>query len=111
MTRLNYNTHDTEPGRAWLTQALCVRPDMAKYRHLFFPHPGEKAKAEAAKQICASCPVRIACLEDALAEEGGRGHENRHGIRGGMAPRARRNRYEHLRRMRQQEEQRTEATT
>jgi WhiB family redox-sensing transcriptional regulator len=88
---------DTEPGRAWLLNALCARKDMAPYRDLFFPHPGEKAKANAAKRICAACPVRQACLDDALAQEGGRGHESRFGVRGGLGPRGRRRRYDQLR--------------
>lgn len=78
----------------WRTEALCARPDMAAYRELFFPTPGEKGKALAAKQICAACPVRLACLEDALAVEGGCGHEKRHGIRGGLSPAGRRKRYD-----------------
>lgn len=93
MTRLTYNVHDTEPARAWIAEALCAQPDMAAFRDLFFPNPGEKGKAAEAKRICAACPVRVACLEDALAEEGGRGHESRHGIRGGMGPRGRRYQY------------------
>lgn len=77
---------DTEPARAWLTRARCARPDMLPFRHLFFPHPGETAKAEAAKQICAMCPVRQECLDDALADEGGKRKAARDGIRGGATP-------------------------
>lgn len=77
----------------WRTQALCARPDMADYRETFFPHPGETAKANLAKQICAACPVRAACLEDALRVEAGRGHENRHGVRGGLSAKQRYARY------------------
>ena len=35
---------------------------------LFYPNPEEASKqALAAKRICAACPVRLACLECALA--------------------------------------------
>jgi len=37
-----------------------------------------------ASQICAACPVRRACLTDALDSEAGAGA--RHGIRGGLLP-------------------------
>jgi WhiB family redox-sensing transcriptional regulator len=82
----------------WRNQALCAQPELARFRDVFFPHPSEKAKEQMAKRICAACPVRTACLDDAIAEEGGRGHDRRFGIRGGLGPRGRRNRYEQARR-------------
>lgn len=93
-------TPDTEPAVDWRTDALCAQSQFADQRDMFFPHPGEKAKAAAAKKICAACPVRQACLDDALAEEGGRGHESRFGVRGGLGPRGRRRRYEQARQRR-----------
>jgi WhiB family transcriptional regulator, redox-sensing transcriptional regulator len=51
---------------------------------LFFPAPGEHGKAARAKRICARCPVRAACLADALASRDG------FGIRGGLTPNERR---------------------
>lgn len=103
MSNYQGSAPDTEPAREWLAQALCAMPHMAKYRDLFFPTSGEKNKTAAAKQICAACPVRASCLADALAEEGGRAHDNRHGIRGGLSPRGRRNRHDRARKARQQE--------
>lgn len=88
------STPDTEPAPNWRKDALCARPDMTPLRDLFFPLPGEKAKSRQAKQICAACPVRNECLDDALNVEGGCGHEKRHGIRGGLSPDGRRKRYE-----------------
>jgi WhiB family redox-sensing transcriptional regulator len=49
---------------------------------VFFPESEEAA--EEAKEICAECPVRIACLEHALAS-----HE-RDGVWGGATERERR---------------------
>jgi WhiB family redox-sensing transcriptional regulator len=47
----------------WNAQAACATADP----DLFFPEPGTPAERIAeAKQICARCPVRQACLEDAL---------------------------------------------
>lgn len=83
----------TERPVDWRVEAICARDDMADHRDLFFPLPGDKAAAAAAKQICAACPVRAACLDDALAIEGGRSHDNRYGIRGGLTSKQRYARY------------------
>jgi WhiB family redox-sensing transcriptional regulator len=49
---------------------------------VFFPGRGESA--EAARQICAGCPVREPCLDYAIS------HGITHGIWGGLAERDRR---------------------
>lgn len=49
---------------SWLTQAACSDKDP----RLFFPDPGLPAWTDAAKQICASCPVQQACLDFAITE-------------------------------------------
>jgi WhiB family redox-sensing transcriptional regulator len=51
---------------------------------LFFPAKGEHGKAARAKQVCARCPVRAACLADAMATR------DQFGIRGGLTPNERR---------------------
>ena len=51
---------------------------------LFFPLVGDHKQAQAAKRICATCPVREDCLEDAL--ESGQSH----GVWGGLTVRERR---------------------
>lgn len=51
---------------------------------LFFPAPGQRGKAARAKRVCARCPVRAACLADALATH------DEYGIRGGLTPNERR---------------------
>jgi len=84
----------TGPARTWLAEAVCASPLYEGRRDLWFPTPGNRTNSKEAKQICAVCPVRRACLADALREEGGRGHESRFGIRGGMSGRARRKLYD-----------------
>ncbi|WP_420169033.1 WhiB family transcriptional regulator [Streptomyces violaceoruber] len=66
-------------------EAICAQVDPA----LFFPRPGDHAASRAAKTICLGCPVRRACLDEALALEGTAGKSHRHGIRGGHTPRER----------------------
>lgn len=63
---------------AWRQRAACrgVDPD------IFYPASDEEA--EAAKAICAVCPVREACLEYALA------NRERDGVWGGATERERR---------------------
>ncbi|PWG14035.1 WhiB family transcriptional regulator [Streptomyces sp. V2] len=72
------------PG-AWKNSAVCAGVDP----ELFFPTQGDSRGAEDARTVCASCPVRLDCLEDALQAETGRGLHSRHGIYGGLNPRQR----------------------
>lgn len=74
---------DTEPAVDWRTDAVCATDQFAKHRNLWFPNPGDTEATDAAKSVCAACPVRRACLADALTEEGGRTAANRFGVRGG----------------------------
>lgn len=48
----------TRSGNDWRHQAECRDEDP----ELFFPHPGDTVRAEAAKAICARCPVWDECL-------------------------------------------------
>lgn len=50
----------------WQTHAICR--DTVGQQHLrrFFPSPG--ASTTPAKTICAQCPVRLECLDHALAD-------------------------------------------
>lgn len=96
MSHYSGSVPDTEPARKWLLQAACAGPDYEGRRDLWFPTPGDQYAREAAIAVCTSCPVRRACLTDALAEEGGSGHEKRHGIRGGLTSRQRRTLYERV---------------
>lgn len=45
-----------------------------------------KIQAEFAAAICQRCPIRRACLEEALAAEGGSSAHYRHGIYAGFTP-------------------------
>lgn len=90
-------TRDTRtPERAahWRDDALCATDEYDGRRDMWFPHQTDHTTRAEAKRICALCPVRVACLVDALREEGSRTSANRHGIRGGLTPKQRRNRYE-----------------
>ncbi|MFD7550560.1 WhiB family transcriptional regulator [Streptomyces sp. NPDC059816] len=61
--------------QTWQDQAACrtgTEPE------LFFPEPDEIDRIQAAKTLCAQCPVRRTCLDAAL-ENG-----DRDGIRGGL---------------------------
>lgn len=67
-----------EPNRAWTKSALCAQVDP----ELFFPEKGGSTREAIA--VCASCPVQVECLDDALA------NNERYGIWGGVAERTRR---------------------
>ena len=45
----------------WRARAVCAQVDSK----LFFPSIGESARP--AKSVCAACPVRAECLEEALS--------------------------------------------
>lgn len=62
-----------QPSRSWHDLAACrgVDPD------LFFPQRGESL--DPARAICATCPVRVDCLEEALARK------EEFGVWGGMS--------------------------
>lgn len=66
----------------WKTRIVC-----RGQWHLFFPAKGETYTA--AKELCRQCPVKIDCLEDAMAIEGSEGRSWRYGMYGGLGPRAR----------------------
>jgi WhiB family transcriptional regulator, redox-sensing transcriptional regulator len=69
----------------WRKRAACRGIDP----EVFFPVTDEDA--EEAKAICATCPVREACLEYALA------HREREGVWGGATERERRRIIRHRR--------------
>lgn len=62
----------------WMKKAKCRSLDA----EIFFPSDG--AGVEVAKKICKDCPVKIACLEYALA------NRINHGVWGGTSERERR---------------------
>ena len=64
--------------QGWRSAALCAQTDP----EIFFPERGRSTRE--AKMICWGCPVREACLDDALATGEG------FGVRGGLSERERR---------------------
>lgn len=50
---------------SWHDRAVCAQTDP----ELFFPGKGELSKSKTAKQLCFTCPVRLQCLEWALAND------------------------------------------
>jgi WhiB family redox-sensing transcriptional regulator len=67
-------------GRGWLELAACKDVDP----ELFFPERGEKAKGQAAKQVCASCQVQQQCRD--LAVRASASREEDHGIFAATTP-------------------------
>jgi WhiB family redox-sensing transcriptional regulator len=65
---------------SWRKQAACRGIEA----EVFYPVTEDEADAAPAKEICAGCSVRQACLEYALA------HREREGIWGGASERERR---------------------
>jgi WhiB family redox-sensing transcriptional regulator len=63
----------------WREQALCAETDP----EAFFPEKGRPTAP--ALRVCAGCPVRAACLADALNRR-----DTTFGVLGGMTPRQRR---------------------
>lgn len=61
----------------WQEQAECLHADP----DLFFPERG--SPGDSAKRVCVTCPVRLECLEYALA------NGERYGIWGGLTERER----------------------
>jgi len=73
--------------RDWRAKAACAAPTVDP--ELFFPEAGQGWKAVEAKQVCAGCTVRAACLHEALTGPQAHG-EDEHGIFGGTSQAERR---------------------
>ena len=86
-----------------LRDAACGGADL----ELFYPDPGDQAAEQAAKQVCAACPVKQPCLEMALATG------DQHAILGGATPteRGRLRRQRQVTHAREQAAQRATAAT
>ncbi len=69
---------DGESVPEWHDRAACRDTD----RELFVPEQPSREQVDAAKQICARCPVRAECLADTMAWERP-GH--RYGVAGGLS--------------------------
>jgi hypothetical protein len=53
------------------------------------PDPYDTTNPRVARALCFGCPVRRACLDDALADEAGLSYRSRHLVRGGLTPKGR----------------------
>lgn len=64
----------------WRLSAACL----GVTSEFFFIEAG--GSVAEAKTVCKGCPVRVACLRDAMAVEDGAGRSERHGVYGGLVP-------------------------
>ena len=79
---------DNGMDTTWVNRAACADHPA----DVFFPDQGDNGIAQEAKAICASCPVRVSCLDYAV------GIGERFGIWGGLTEKQRRPfRNQHLR--------------
>lgn len=67
-------------SQSWRLQAACRGLDPA----IFYPSTEDDAEAEPAKEVCAQCPIRLACLEHALTRR------EKDGVWGGATEKERR---------------------
>lgn len=74
----------------WQLRAECGPQDDP----IMFPvEVSSHAAYDAGRWICKSCPVADRCLAEAMADEGGKSTQYRHGLRGGYDPMERLNLY------------------
>jgi hypothetical protein len=71
------------PVPDWHAEAACAGLPV----EVFYPASGDHSMVRAAIRVCRGCPVRAACLADALAWEPA---SRRHGIVGGLTAHGRR---------------------
>jgi hypothetical protein len=105
VTHYNGSVPETRRKPDWRDDAVCATDQYEGHRDLWFPNPGDHEATAAAKRVCATCPVRQACLDNALTEEGGRTKTNRFGIRGGKTTSQRYNLYAQARKNKHAAEQ------
>ena len=72
-----------DPSTGWRDEAACAGLDT----ELFFPVDDRAPSVEPPRRVCRACPVRAACLADALSTED---PARRFGIVGGTTPAERR---------------------
>lgn len=82
--RLIETDFDDAGPETWRAEAVCATTDP----ELFFNDSESGGSYVAARRICAICPVRDACLDDAMAFEASNAGR-RYGMYGGLTPRER----------------------
>ncbi|MEV3857775.1 WhiB family transcriptional regulator [Streptomyces sp. NPDC050095] len=86
---------DTASGTNWTRRAACAGVGV----NVMFP--GSRPEdIDAAKAVCARCPVTIRCGRETLEIEGNATAEKRHGVFAGLTGKERRRVYEELERRR-----------
>lgn len=81
-------TPPTAPPSAWQTRAACRGAELG----WFIPDDNAVAPSYArGRALCARCPVREACLTDAMDREGNTAADHRAGLWGGLSPAQRAN--------------------
>jgi WhiB family redox-sensing transcriptional regulator len=71
----------------WQDQATCRGEDP----RLFIPADNGRTSYSRGRAVCMRCPVRDACLTDAMTREGNAKAEDRAGLWGGLSPEQRAN--------------------
>ncbi|MFD0358271.1 WhiB family transcriptional regulator [Streptomyces sp. NPDC127110] len=66
----------------WHEEAPCAEVGA----EIFFAEKGRTDIVAEARKICASCPLRERCLDEAMRQEEGQPKEFRSGIRAGLSP-------------------------
>ncbi len=71
-----YDDDDIDPWPQWRTYGACRTSDLEP--DAWFPITGDEPEAQAARALCAICPVRMLCLYDSMR------WPHTHGIWGGF---------------------------
>lgn len=70
----------------WRLDASCRDWDHERDGDPWHPDSALPNAYSKAREICGGCPVAAACLEVAMAAEGARVRDSRHGMFGGLSP-------------------------
>jgi WhiB family transcriptional regulator, redox-sensing transcriptional regulator len=70
----------------WRQDAACRTVGAAFFFPSDEPEDAPLYSTSRARAICAHCPVRAQCLDDAMAREGTAGRHDRSGVWGGLSP-------------------------
>lgn len=84
---MDANEYPRTRGDRWQDHATCAIEKIPLA--VFYPPPGDNRGADAAKAICARCPVRHDCLDDEMGTDHPFGLM--YGVRGGLTVTERRN--------------------
>lgn len=87
--RAKHLTILTDPSTAWQAHAACADRDADP--HWFIPAETGRTSYSRGRAVCIRCPVRDACLTDALTREGNAAACDRAGLWGGLSPEQRAN--------------------